>query len=217
VAWLEETMGADPPGLIVANPGFAGPGGQEFGHAETVLAAAARADASRRWPFDTASPAAIVKTQATLKSADAQAWSKRATGYELRGGLKVPDPRRTAANFILIYELHNLTVNIKRPAQAASRWPASTRPGVCDPLPPRARLVTAEPGNKSVFHAGCCDPADTDCTRKLSSASGARSRGCGGTIWAWPYRNGCAAGGPHQQSTCSSGSASLPSAWAGYG
>ncbi len=104
LAWLDETMATDPPGLIVANPGFTGPGGQEFGHAEAVLAAAAGADASGRWRFDTLSPPAIIKTQATLKSADAQAWSKRATGYELRSALMVPDPRRTAGNFILIYD-----------------------------------------------------------------------------------------------------------------
>jgi predicted amidophosphoribosyltransferase len=104
LAWLDENMAADPPGLIVANPGFAGPGGQAFAHAEAVLAAAAAADVSRRWPFDISSPAAIIKTQATLKSADAQAWSKRATGYELRGALKVPDPRRTAGKFILAYD-----------------------------------------------------------------------------------------------------------------
>jgi len=104
LGWLDETMVGDPPGLIVANPGFTGPGGQEFGHAEAVLASAAAADACGRWPFDTCSPAAIIKTQPTLKSADAQAWSKRATGYELRGALKVPDPGRTAGNFILVYD-----------------------------------------------------------------------------------------------------------------
>jgi predicted amidophosphoribosyltransferase len=104
LAWLDERMAADPPGLIVANPGFVGPGGQEFGHAEAVLAAAAGADVSARWPFDRSSPAAVIKTQPTLKSADAQAWSKRATGYELRAALEVPDPRRTAGKFILIYD-----------------------------------------------------------------------------------------------------------------
>jgi predicted amidophosphoribosyltransferase len=104
LAWLDENLAADPPGLIVANPGFAGPGGQAFAHAEAVLAAAAAADVARRWPFDISSPAAIIKTQATLKSADAQAWSKRATGYELRGALKVPDPRRTTGKFILAYD-----------------------------------------------------------------------------------------------------------------
>jgi predicted amidophosphoribosyltransferase len=104
LAWLDETMTTDPPGLIVANPGFAGPGDQEFGHAEAVLAAAASADAAARWPFDTSSPAAIVKTHQTLKSADAQAWSKRATGQELRSALKVPDPLRTAGKFVLVFD-----------------------------------------------------------------------------------------------------------------
>jgi len=104
VAWLNETMATDPPGLIVANPGFVGPGGQEFGHAEAVLAAAADADVPGRWQFDASSPAAIIKTQATLKSADAQGWSKRATGYELRSALRVPDPLRTAGKPILIYD-----------------------------------------------------------------------------------------------------------------
>jgi predicted amidophosphoribosyltransferase len=104
LGWLEQTMATEPPGLIVANPGFAAPGGQDFGHAEAVLAAAADADARGRWPFDTTSPAAIIKTQATRKSADAQGWSKRAIGYELRGALRVPDPRRTAGKHILVYD-----------------------------------------------------------------------------------------------------------------
>jgi len=104
LAWLDENMATIPPELIVANPGYVGPDGQEVGHAEAVLAAAASADAARRWPFDTSSPAAIIKTQATLKSADAQAWSKRATGHELRTALKVPDPLRTAGRFILVFD-----------------------------------------------------------------------------------------------------------------
>jgi predicted amidophosphoribosyltransferase len=104
LAWLEETMVRDPPGLIVVNPGYPGPGGDDFAHAEAVLAAAARADARGRWPFDTSSPAAIVKTRPTLKSADAQAWSKRATGNELRSALRVPDPARTAGRFVLVFD-----------------------------------------------------------------------------------------------------------------
>jgi predicted amidophosphoribosyltransferase len=97
-------MAGDPPDLIVANPGYPGPGGGDFAHAEAVLAAAAVADAGKRWPFDTLSPAAIVKTRPTLKSADAQAWSKRATGNELRSALRVPDPARTAGQFILVFD-----------------------------------------------------------------------------------------------------------------
>jgi predicted amidophosphoribosyltransferase len=104
LAWLEETMAAEPPGLIVVNPSFVGPGGQQFPHTEAVLAAAAQADADSRWPFDTASPAAIIKTLATLKSADARAWSKRASGHELRQALQVPEPLRTRDKFILVYD-----------------------------------------------------------------------------------------------------------------
>jgi len=104
LAWLDEAMTDDPPGLIVVNPGYAGPGGNEFAHAESVLADAARADARKRWPFDTVSPAAVVKTRPTLKSADGQAWSKRVTGNELRSALRVPDPARTAGRFILVFD-----------------------------------------------------------------------------------------------------------------
>lgn len=104
VAWLKETLAADPPGLIVANPSFVGAGGQEFAHTEAVLAAAAQADRGGRWAFDTGTPAAIIKTGPTLQSADAQAWSKRAIGHELRTALKVTEPARTAGKFVLVYD-----------------------------------------------------------------------------------------------------------------
>jgi predicted amidophosphoribosyltransferase len=107
LGWLEQNMTADAPGLIVVNPGYAAadaPNGPEFGHTEAVLRAAAAADAACRWPFDIATPAAIVKTGPTLKSADAQAWSKRVTSRELRDALVVPDPSRTAGRFVLVYD-----------------------------------------------------------------------------------------------------------------
>jgi predicted amidophosphoribosyltransferase len=69
-----------------------------------VLHAAADADAVHRWPFHTATPAAVVRTRMTLKSADAQAWSKRATANELRDALAIPDPGRTVGKFILVYD-----------------------------------------------------------------------------------------------------------------
>jgi predicted amidophosphoribosyltransferase len=99
LAWLERHMAADPPGLIVVNPSFVAPAGQQFAHAEAVLTAAAQADADNRWPFD---PAAIIKTRPTLKSAHGQAWSKRVSGNELRDALLVPDPARTAGEFVLV-------------------------------------------------------------------------------------------------------------------
>jgi hypothetical protein len=107
LGWLEEHMAADPPGLIVVNPTYLDAGratGGPLGHTEAVLRAAAAADVARRWSFDAAIPAAIVKTRPTLKSADAQAWSKRVTANELRDALAVPDPARTAGRFILVYD-----------------------------------------------------------------------------------------------------------------
>ena len=101
LAWLEQHMATSPPGLIVANPSFVGPDAQQFAHTEAVLTAAAAACPGDRWPFD---PAAIVKTRPTLKSADGQAWSKRVSGNELRDALLIPDPARTARQFVLIYD-----------------------------------------------------------------------------------------------------------------
>lgn len=107
LGWLEQNLADDSPGLIVANPGYLGAnarGEMAFGHAEAVLRAAAAADTAHRWLFDTATPAAIVKTRPTLRSADAQAWSKRVTAAELRAALAVPDAGRTAGRFIVVYD-----------------------------------------------------------------------------------------------------------------
>ena len=109
LGWLDEAMREDPADLIVANPSFAGPGGQRFAHTEAVVEAAAQAAGARpevmpRWQLDTATPRAIVKTRPTLKSADAQAWSKHASASDLRGALAVPDPARTSGRFIVVYD-----------------------------------------------------------------------------------------------------------------
>jgi len=108
LAWLDQTLAADPPDLIVANPSFVGPGGQLFAHTEAVLDAAAAEAAARpagpRWRFDTASPRAVVKSAPTLTSADAAAWYKRASAADLRAALSVPDPVRTTAGFVLVYD-----------------------------------------------------------------------------------------------------------------
>src|SRR5262249_34726539 len=109
LAWLDQNMTADPPGIIVANPTFTGCGNRPaaaqplFAHTEAVLRAAAAADDTGRWLFDTRTPAAIVKTRPTLQSADGQAWSKRASGTELRDAVRVPDRARTAGRFVLVY------------------------------------------------------------------------------------------------------------------
>jgi predicted amidophosphoribosyltransferase len=101
LGWLEAHMTADAPGLIVVNPSFVGPGGQQFAHTEAVLAAAADADVDRRWPFEVG---AIIKTQPTVKSADGQAWAKRVSGTVLRDALRITDPARTAGQFVLVYD-----------------------------------------------------------------------------------------------------------------
>jgi predicted amidophosphoribosyltransferase len=110
LAWLDQNMAADPPGLIVANPTFTGSstrsasGPAPFGHTEAVLRAAAAADVAGRWLFDTGTPAALVKIRPTLPSADGQAWSKRASGNELRNAVRVPDRSRTVGRFVLVYD-----------------------------------------------------------------------------------------------------------------
>jgi predicted amidophosphoribosyltransferase len=109
LGWLDEHLVTDPPDLIVANPSFVGPGGQLFAHTEAVIEAAAaqagaRSPDSLPWQFDTANPAAVIKTAPTLKSADAPAWYKRATATDLAGALRVPDPARTEGRFILVYD-----------------------------------------------------------------------------------------------------------------
>jgi predicted amidophosphoribosyltransferase len=100
LAWLEEHVADDPPGLIVVNPSFAAEPGQ-FAHTEAVLTAAAEADPAGRWPFDAA---AITKTRSTLRSADGQAWSKRVSGNDLRDALRIRDPARTAGRYVLVYD-----------------------------------------------------------------------------------------------------------------
>src|SRR5215469_13291086 len=110
LAWLDEHMSTDRPGLIVANPTFttcrsdtvAAP--QRFAHTEEVLRSAAAADEAGRWRFDTRTPAAIVKTRPTLQSADGQAWSKRASGTELRDAVRSEERARTAGRFVLVYD-----------------------------------------------------------------------------------------------------------------
>jgi predicted amidophosphoribosyltransferase len=117
LAWLNETCTADPPDLIVANPSFVGPGGQQFAHTEAVVESAAReaeeplgpgtgggSGPLAAWNFDTRTPRAVLKTAATLRSADTEAWYKHASALELRGALAVPDTDRTAGRYVLVYD-----------------------------------------------------------------------------------------------------------------
>jgi hypothetical protein len=95
---------AKPPGLIVANPTYVGPGGQGFAHTERVLDVAAREDILGAWQLDTATPRAIVKDRVTAKSARNTAPAKRAAARELRSAWRVAGPSRTSGRNILIYD-----------------------------------------------------------------------------------------------------------------
>ncbi len=90
--------------LIVASPTFVGPGGRAWDHTRTVLLEASEL-AGSEWPFDTAEPAAIVKTAPTEPMVGKK-WKQRhelATG-PLRAALRVPNPARTAGKAILVYD-----------------------------------------------------------------------------------------------------------------
>ena len=78
VGWLEAHTEGAPPDLIVANPTYIGPGQPGPGHIEGIIRSAATADYDGRWAFDTSTPAAIIKTQATDKSAGKSLAEKRA-------------------------------------------------------------------------------------------------------------------------------------------
>ncbi len=104
IGWLETRAAADPPGLIIANPTYLGPGGSGDGHIEAIIRSAAREDLLGRWPFDVQSPTAVIKTQPTARSAATTARAKRAAGRELRSVLQIPDPARTARRKILIFD-----------------------------------------------------------------------------------------------------------------
>jgi predicted amidophosphoribosyltransferase len=104
VDWLAAHAAGDPPDLIVANPGYAGPGQPGPGHVEEIIRAAAAADPGGRWRFDVGEPAAIVKTEPTGRSAGRSLAEKQITAAELREVLRIPDPARTAGRRILVFD-----------------------------------------------------------------------------------------------------------------
>lgn len=104
VGWLEAHAGDGPPDLIVANPTYLGPGQPGFRHIETIIRSAATADYDRRWTFDTSTPTAVVKTQATDKSAGKSLADKRAAASDLRRVLRIPDPARTHGRDIVVFD-----------------------------------------------------------------------------------------------------------------
>ncbi len=104
VAWLDRHAAGDPPDLIVANPTFVESGNPRLGHTERVLEAAAREDVLDVWPFDVASPPAVIKTAATEKSAKNTAPAKRSAAAELRQVLHIPDRSRIEGRRVLLYD-----------------------------------------------------------------------------------------------------------------
>jgi predicted amidophosphoribosyltransferase len=104
VGWLEANATHDPPDLIVANPTYIDPPHADLGHIEKIVAAASIEDYEGRWPFDTGGSPAIIKTQATEKSAGQSAAAKRAAADALRAALAIPDPARTQGRHILIFD-----------------------------------------------------------------------------------------------------------------
>jgi predicted amidophosphoribosyltransferase len=105
VGWLETHFRNDaPPDLIVANPTYLDAGQQAAGHIEMILRQAFIADYDRRWNFDVTTPAAIIKTQATEKSAGKSLAEKKAAAAALRKVLRIPDRTRTAGLRILVFD-----------------------------------------------------------------------------------------------------------------
>ncbi len=81
-----------------------GPGQPGLGHIETIIRSAATADYDGRWTLDTGTPAAIIKTQATEKSAGKSLAEKRAAAAALRQVLDIPDPARIQGRDILVFD-----------------------------------------------------------------------------------------------------------------
>lgn len=98
VPWLEFD-------LIVANPTFVGSGSQSvLQHTELVIDAASAEDMLGLWPWDVATPRAVVKTGPTPKSAGT-GWSvKQETAMLLPTVLAIPDVRRITGQRVLVYD-----------------------------------------------------------------------------------------------------------------
>lgn len=69
--------GGDPPDLIVANPTYIGPPSRALATSRQSSGPGATAGYDGRWVFDVGTPAAIIKTRATGKSAGGSLAEKR--------------------------------------------------------------------------------------------------------------------------------------------
>ncbi len=104
VAWLDRNARHEVPDLIIANPTYVGEGGASFGHTERVLDVAATEDVLGEWSFDVADPRALVKVEATPKSAAKGAQGKRTAATELRSTLHLAKPELIEGRRILVYD-----------------------------------------------------------------------------------------------------------------
>jgi predicted amidophosphoribosyltransferase len=101
----EESRNFEDFDLIVASPTYLEAGGdRKYDHTREVIFAAAE-ESDDRWPFDTAEPPAIVKTQQTTRFVGKR-WRERKTlaETELRQALSIPDRTRTEGKDILVYD-----------------------------------------------------------------------------------------------------------------
>lgn len=91
--------------LITANPTYVGEGStRTIRHTEMVIDAAAKEDLFDIWPWDVASPRAIVKSGPTSTSAAGRYPQKVAAADELLAVLDIPDPSRVQRKRILVYD-----------------------------------------------------------------------------------------------------------------
>jgi hypothetical protein len=104
VGWLEAHAEGDPPDLVVANPTYISPGQPGPGHIETIIRSAATADYYGRWTFDTGTPAAIIKSQATESRPERTLREADAAAAVLRQVLNVPDSARTGGRHIPVFD-----------------------------------------------------------------------------------------------------------------
>jgi len=98
----EETFG--PIDLIIPSPSFTGEGAHRpWDHVGEIVRAAARESAS--WPFDEASPPAIVKTMETAQMVGMPYRQRRAHAETaLRAALAIPEPDRVMGKRILVVD-----------------------------------------------------------------------------------------------------------------
>lgn len=90
--------------LFVASPAFVAPGSDDFDHTRFVIEMADEID-PLSWPFDTETPAAIIKTAATTPM-KGKTWRQRddIATTELREALTIPDKAKVRNKKIVVFD-----------------------------------------------------------------------------------------------------------------